>query len=452
MRPPASLRVGIGASSVMIICAFAPNPADGQTFVRVGHFNIRELDHTELDTTTNAQTRAAAEIIQRHAPDILSINEMSYDLNGVAGSTHTGVNVQLFEDNYLGVSQNEQPAITYPHKYFVKGNSGLDSGLGFDYGFGNFEGQFNMAFYSKFPILTGQVRRFQTFLWTSLPGNIKPASVPDQQRLFDKDFWDIPIDVNGHMIHVLMCHAVVPVFDATNDERNFDTLRFIADYIAGQAVYAVPDGGIQPGDRFVLIGDLNADPEDGDSLPGAVQQITSLSRVNPNFPEGDGLDTNGVPPDSTSYNTGSSNFTRNTFKSGIGNTSAGGFQLQLDYILPSWTLPLAIAEAGQTNRHVFWDQIGTADWTLQRTASDHHFVWTDLAVCPDPFADVDQDGNTDQRDFAHWQACFSGDQPGRRACSCFDRDSHGRIDGDDYDAFEACASGAGVPVDPACDD
>jgi len=244
-----------------------------------------------------------------------------------------------------------------------------------------------MAFYSKYPILEDEVRRFQTFLWIDLPGNIKPGFVSDQQRLFDKDFWDIPIDVNGRIVHVLMCHAVVPVFEPENDERNFDTLRFIAEYIQGQATYATADGGMASHDVFALIGDLNADPDDGDSLPGAVQQVLNLARVTDNQPEGDGEDTDGMPPDNTTYNTSTNNFRRNTFKSGIANTTPGGTQLQLDFLLPSNNLPLGASA-------VFWSQLDDPDWTLQRRASDHHFMWTDVVV-PGPLGDIDDDGDVD---------------------------------------------------------
>ena len=39
-------------------------------------------------------------------------------------------------------------------------------------------------------------------------------------------------------------------------------------------------------------------------------------------------------------------------------------------------------------------------------------------------------------------------------CTCFDRDNgglgDGDVDADDYQAFETCASGPDVPVEPGC--
>jgi hypothetical protein len=161
-----------------------------------------------------------------------------------------------------------------------------------------------------------------------------------------------------------------------------------------------------------------------------------------------------VPPDNTSYNTSSTDFVRKTFKSGVGDISAGGFQLQLDYILPGITLPLITPPAGQKASGVYWDEIGTTEWYNQRNSSDHHFMWTDVAVCNDPFADVDGDGDVDSDDFGEWQRCMTtGGAAYDPRCGCFDRNSDGEVTfSGDFTAFEDCVSGPGVPADATCDD
>lgn len=78
----------LSAAASLAPCAHG----QAQTRIRIGHFNIRELDNKELEVSNNAQAQAAAQIIQRFAPDLLSINEMSYDIEGANGSTHTGEN------------------------------------------------------------------------------------------------------------------------------------------------------------------------------------------------------------------------------------------------------------------------------------------------------------------------------------------------------------------------
>ncbi len=51
---------------------------------------------SDLSTPDNAQAKAVAEIIQRNNPDVLLINEFDYSPEAV----------QLFQQNYLAVSQN----------------------------------------------------------------------------------------------------------------------------------------------------------------------------------------------------------------------------------------------------------------------------------------------------------------------------------------------------------
>jgi hypothetical protein len=67
----------------------------------------------------------------------------------------------------------------------------------------------------------------------------------------------------------------------------------------------------------------------------------------------------------------------------------------------------------------------------------------------------------DQSDFAVFQVCYDpvinpAEFAGLPlACRCMDKLSpapNKNIGADDYDRFEACASGPGIPANPACDD
>ena len=127
---------------------------------------------SDLSTPDNAQAQAVAEIIQRANPDVLLVNEFDYDANGEAAA--------LFQQNYLGVSQNGVDPVEYPYVYVAPSNTGIPSGLDLNndgsvggpndaYGFGFFPGQFGMVLYSKYPIDTENVRTFQNFLWKDMP-------------------------------------------------------------------------------------------------------------------------------------------------------------------------------------------------------------------------------------------------------------------------------------------
>ena|GEM_PF-45076 len=264
----------------------------------------------DLSTPGNRQAQTVAEIIQRNAPDVLLINEFDF----VAGNQA----VDLFRDNYLEIGQNTlglaegAAPIAYGYAFTAPSNTGIASGFDLDnngqvvttpgaagygndaLGFGNYPGQFGMAFFSKYPILTDQIRTFQTFLWKDMPG----ARLPDDPntaapadwyspeelevlRLSSKSHWDIPVLVDGEVIHFIVAHPTPPTFDGPEDRnglRNADEIRFISDYVTpGQGDYIYDDagnfGGLEPGARFVIMGDMNADPHDGDSTDDAILQL-----------------------------------------------------------------------------------------------------------------------------------------------------------------------------------
>ena len=89
-------------------------------------------------------------------------------------------------------------------------------------------------------------------------------------------------------MHFLVSHPTPPVFDGPEDRngrRNNDEIRFWADYISpGKSGYIYDDdgvsGGLEPGELFVIAGDQNSDPLDGDSIPGSIQQLLDHPLVN----------------------------------------------------------------------------------------------------------------------------------------------------------------------------
>ena len=118
-------------------------------------------------------------MIQRVRPDVLLINEFDFDPAAVG----------LFQDNFLGESQNGSMPIEYPYSFVAPSNTGIPTGMDLfndgsvggpndAYGFGLFPGHFGMVVYSKYPILRDQVRTFQLFRWKDMPG----ALLPDDPR------------------------------------------------------------------------------------------------------------------------------------------------------------------------------------------------------------------------------------------------------------------------------
>ncbi len=144
-----------------VLAALALAPTAGAENVRFSTFNA-SLNRsaagqliTDLSTPANQQARNAAETIQRVRPDVLLINEFDYDAAGTA--------LELFQDNYLSVSQNGAAPIVYPYRFAAESNTGIPSGFDLNnngvigggddaFGFGAYPGQFGMAVYSRYPI------------------------------------------------------------------------------------------------------------------------------------------------------------------------------------------------------------------------------------------------------------------------------------------------------------
>jgi endonuclease/exonuclease/phosphatase family metal-dependent hydrolase len=391
--------------------AAAPPEGRGTTELRVATYNLslnRNAEGqlvTDLSTGTNDQAQTVAEIIQRVNPDIVLLNEFDFVEGGAAAD--------LFRENYLEVSQGGADPVEYPYAFVAPSNTGIasgfdlnnngvvveepgESGYGDDaFGFGAFEGQFGMAVLSKYPILEDQVRTFQTFLWKDMPGALLPddpntAAPADWYspqelevfRLSSKSHWDVPVDVNGRTVHVLVSHPTPPTFDGVEDRnglRNHDEIRFWADYVkpgaASRYIYddAGTTGGLKPGESFVILGDQNADPLDGDSVAAAIDQLLDHPRITDPLPTSEGAV-------EASVLQGGANLTHRgdpAFDTADFNDNPAPGNLRADYVLPS--KDLRVLDAG-----VFWpvqaDPLSELTGVFPFPSSDHRAVWVDVRV------------------------------------------------------------------------
>lgn len=261
-------------------------------------------------------------------------------------------------------------------------------------GFGFFPGQYGMAVYSKYPLVAHETRTFQTFRWKDMPGALLPDDLatpePDDWytpeeleifRLSSKSHWDIAVRLGGEIIHILVSHPTPPVFDGPEDRnglRNHDEIRFWTDYVdPAKSDYIYDDtghwGGLAARAHFVIMGDQNADPFDGDSTADAVMQLLGHPLINVS-----------VTPDSAggidaSANQGGANDAH------LGNpaTDTADFadgdpgNLRADYVLPSRTL--RVRGAG-----IFWpeadDPLCTLVGDFPFPSSDHRLVWIDVGL------------------------------------------------------------------------
>jgi Endonuclease/Exonuclease/phosphatase family len=243
-----------------------------------------------------------------------------------------------------------------------------------------------MAVYSRYPIDRAAVRTFQFFLWKDMPGAVllpgwySPAELA-VLRLSSKSHWDLPIEIGDKTVHFLVSHPTPPVFDGPEDRngrRNHDEIRFWADYIApNRDDYIYDDGsqrgGLQPGAMFVIAGDQNADPLDGDSVAFAVQQLLDHPRVNTSVtPRSEGaVQQAALQGGANLTHRGDPAFDTADFA----DTTPGN--LRADYVLPS--KQLRILDAG-----VFWplntDPLFRPVGVFPFPSSDHRLVWVDVHV------------------------------------------------------------------------
>ncbi len=407
-----------------LFLAFSAHLSAAPLQIRVATFNA-SLNRTtqgelavHLAPTSNTQAKKVAEIIQRVRPDVLLINE--FDVDTTSAATRV-LALNRFHDNYLAVSQSGQAVLSYPYRYAALSNTGVASGFDFDnngaanttipaagdsmttkdlygndcFGFGWFPGQYSFAVYSKYPIQTSAIRSFQNFKWKDMPGAVFPAGYYSAAelnvfRLSSKNHVDLPIEVKpGQVFHLLASHPTPPAFDSTEDRngrRNHDEIRLWKEYISN-ASFLYDDAGVFGGlsqasgeRRFVILGDLNADPFDGDSFNSAINQLRNHSLVNsaPNPASTGGAEQGPLLGGANANDIGAHANDTSFFSSGTGN-------LRVDHVLPSK------AGFAVTNSGVFWPAsteplypllfLGTT-YTQPNQVTDHRLVWMDLTLSP----------------------------------------------------------------------
>ena len=198
-------------------------------------------------------------------------------------------------------------------------------------------------------------------------------------------------------LHVLASHPTPPAFDGPEDRngrRNHDEIRFWADYLTRNGGgYIRDDAGVRgglKGKAFVILGDLNSDPNDGASLPGAIRALLAHPRIDASF----------VPRSAGAAQAAEIQRGANTTQRGDAREDTADFNdnavgnLRADYLLPSRSLRVC---AGG----VFWPTLDAPDatlvWGMPPPSSDHRLVWLDVtadgARCP-PGSDPTASGSS----------------------------------------------------------
>ncbi len=324
----------------------------------------------DLEGGEDAQIAAVVQVISHAAPDILLLTSFDYDRELVA--------LEAFADLLA------QAGTSYPYLFAFRPNTGLASGIDLDgdgrlggpgdaQGFGYYAGQGGMAILSRYPIDDAGAQDFSGLLWRDLPDVLLPevdnAPFPSDaalavQRLSTTGHWAVPVILpSGVPLTLLAWHATPPVFDGPEDrngKRNHDETAFWTALLDGRLGFAAP----RP--PFVILGDANLDPLDGDGRGVAMQTLLAHPAVSDPAPAslggaeaamaqgGANRDHAGLPAlDTADWD-----------DTGPGN-------LRVDYVLPS--ADLTVSDAG-----VLWPEASQPLADIVAEASRHRLVWIDI--------------------------------------------------------------------------
>lgn len=372
-----------------------------QKTIRVATFNaaMNRKSQGELSEGLrkgDPQAAKIAEIIQTISPDIILINEIDLDPHSV----------DLFATNYLNKSSNpsHQP---WQFQFSAPVNTGVDSNLDLDgngklhepndaWGFGAYPGQYGMAVFSRFEIKAEQARTFQLLRWSQMPNALRPMHPPsdttpeksfypdpiwNQLRLSSKSHWDVPIQIGNQTLHLIASHPTPPVFDGPEDRngcRNHDEIRLLIDYISNDESgnYIVDDQGavgpLKSDADFVIVGDLNSDPIDGDGQAQAIRKLLDHPRI-AKYP---------TPKSQGAIEAAETSGGANLKQHGDPAHDTGDFNdknpgnLRIDFVLPSSNFK--VLDSG-----VNWPSKATSPEAHSlANASDHRLVWVDIQWDP----------------------------------------------------------------------
>jgi hypothetical protein len=310
------------------------------------------------------QIAAALAAIHAAAPDILVLTQFDHDGDLAALSAFAVA---------LAAGGTD-----LPHVFSALPNAGMATGFDMDgdgtvgeprdaQGYGRFAGAGGLAVLSRWPIDAGAVRDLGGLLWRDLPGATLPVAdgvpFPSEaalavQRLSSTGHWIVPVMAPGGVVELLVWSATPPVFDGPEDRnglRNRDELRLWT---------AVLDGAMStvPGPHFVIAGNANLDPADGEGLRDAMAAFLADPRLTDPRPASAGGATAADPGHAGDPGLDTADWT------GPGN-------LRVSYVLPAaaWEV---------TASGVLWPdpEEGAAPLSAEDlvSAGPHRLVWVDI--------------------------------------------------------------------------
>lgn len=318
-----------------------------------------------IQKANDPETEAAIAVLQHLNADVLLLTGIDYDYDNAA---LVALQTRL-----------RTSGVDYSEAIAFRPNTGIPTGLDLDHdgalagprdaqAYGRFAGQAGMAILSKLPIDRAHIVDLTAFLWKDLPkANLPPDLTADAktlQRLSTSGHYIVPLSyAPGKTLNLLVWSATPPVFDGVEDRngrRNADETALWLHVLAGDLPRIAPATGTYsaPTAPFILMGEPNLDPRDGQGNPQNLNALLALPTLQDTQPRG----TSGrIDP----YQGDTSRDTALLPKSGIG--------LRLDMILPS--ADIEVTESG-----VLWPPDSDPFAATLTLASRHRPVWARLTL------------------------------------------------------------------------
>ena len=302
---------------------------------------------------TDPQMQAVVAVLVRLDADVVVLTGIDYDY-GQAAVTALAASLRA-------------AGADYPHVLALRPNSGVQTGLDLDgngktgeardaQGFGRFAGSAGMAILSRYPI--GEPRDFSALLWRDLPGADLPPDMTEAvkavQVLSTSGHYEVPVMRRDAVLRLLVWYATPPVFDGPEDRngrRNKDEALFWLRLLEGVMPWAAPE---RP---FVILGQSNLDPVDGDGLHEGMAALLGAPVVQDLRPRGTAARQDPGQAGDAALDTA-------FYGKGVGG-------LRVDVLLPS--AGLQVRASG-----VLWPDDSDPFAATLAAASRHRPVWADI--------------------------------------------------------------------------
>lgn len=265
-------------------CSHKTKINSSNSFLKVVHYNIKELDSKRLNSNSE-QLKSVKSILSKFDYDILSVNEIQFDIPNVPNSsfkTH-GENLSIL-GRYLGLKNYRAiffPANTGKNAKKKEDGSYIDSfsdkrarNFADQDNFGIFPGQYSTGVLLKNSIEVLDIKVISSLKWKEFNPKInlseyrtaKGKEINKEITLFDKTFTDITAKKDGKTFHIILLHTV-PAFHFGNNKsinyiRNADQLKFLEWYLTGSTDFKVSLNNISPlekDSKYVAMGDWNTE-------------------------------------------------------------------------------------------------------------------------------------------------------------------------------------------------